>query len=91
MTNKTHVHKYLRSKLGKLIIFKCMIPGCAHYIRKELAENRFSLCWRCNEIFVMTKVQLLLKKPHCLTCTKGKNTDRLKQLLDAGDLMEMLK
>lgn len=70
-----HIHKYERKDLGNHVVFKCSLTGCGHYIRKELAENRISICWRCDEPFELTKAALGLKRPHCIPCTSGKKVN----------------
>ena len=93
-----HTHKYEKKMLGSHMVFKCAIPGCHHYIRKELAEGRFSVCWRCEETFVLDKVALGLRRPHCIPCTKFKkkhtekvdkvkSIDRLAELFSSQDLL----
>ena len=92
-----HVHKYIRVKLGdkEHIVFKCALPNCPHNLAKDLVEGRLSICWRCNEAFVITKAQINLKRPHCLNCTKYKKVkkekvvevkDRLKELIEKRGL-----
>jgi len=67
-----HIHKYMRVNLGKngYVVFKCMIPGCPHYIRRELAVGRQSICWRCGRPMTLTMANTLLKKPHHLDCRR---------------------
>lgn len=64
------VHKYIRAKIGdaKKTIWKCVNPDCPHYIYPELAVGRKSICWVCGEIIILTKVRMMVKKPHCDTC-----------------------
>jgi len=84
-----HIHKYERKKLGKYIVFKCAVAGCPHFIRKELAENRMSICWRCEQPFILTKHALTLERPHCVACTKtrkpkdAEHKDRLREILES--------
>lgn len=70
---ENHIHKYQREKLGKLVIYRCMVPGCSHYVHKNLAVNRISICWYCDTPFVMTKKSVKLKKPHCQNCSVAHN------------------
>jgi hypothetical protein len=94
MAKAKHIHKYERRRLGNYIIFKCMIPGCVNYIRKELADGRISICWRCGEPFVMAKATLELKRVHCVDCTKFKKPrshDRLKELLNSDDMLSKVR
>ena len=71
-----HIHKYQREILGTLIIYRCMVPGCPHYVHKKLATGRISTCWYCDESFVMTKKSVNLKKPHCLNCRVAHNANK---------------
>jgi hypothetical protein len=70
-----HIHKYERVVLGKrgYTVFRCILPGCGHYIREELATGKMAICNRCENVFIMDKVAITLKKPHCLDCTKRKD------------------
>lgn len=69
-----HVHQYQRVRLGdSYIVYKCMLPGCTHYIRTELAEGRQSICPRCGGVFVLNKANMSAKKPHCKGCVKKYN------------------
>jgi len=67
-----HAHRYTRIKLGKndYIVFRCVRPGCSHYIRQELVVGKIAQCWRCEGDFVMNQKTAMLKKPHCHKCTK---------------------
>jgi len=63
-----HIHKYQRVKFKSgYTIYRCMQPGCSHFVREELILNREAICWRCGGVFIITQ---LLKKPHCLNCVK---------------------
>jgi hypothetical protein len=67
------VHRYQRFRLkqsGK-VVYRCMIPGCTHYLFEEFALGQKSICNRCDKEFVMTRAAMDLKKPHCLECTRG--------------------
>ena len=69
-----HIHKYERVRLGRggYKVFKCMLPGCPHYIRKELVVARESLCWRCNEPMILSVRDVEYKRPHHKGCTRKK-------------------
>ena len=69
---KHDAHKYKRIIFKKTghTIFRCMLPGCPHFIRKELLQGRKAICWRCNEEFEIKNVEL--SKPHCDKCTKNR-------------------
>ncbi len=88
--NHTGPHKYVRIKMGKFKKpwFKCSIAGCSHHIRPELAIGRMSICNRCGEEMVLTKLNMQLAKPHCDDCTvrKDKKVDKIKELLEGMNL-----
>lgn len=75
-----HIHKYIRKKLGRTyVIYKCVLPNCAHYLSKDLILGRNSICWRCGNVFTITKHH---KKPHCVNCTRTKkHTDVLVEAM----------
>lgn len=71
-----HIHKFkrLKYKTGNITFF-CALPDCNVKINPALALGKRSLCWRCNEPFIMTDYSLRLAKPHCENCHKPKNID----------------
>jgi hypothetical protein len=73
-----HIHKYINKKLGTkgYRIYKCVLPNCTHFIAENLVIGRQSICWRCDAVFIITKLH---KKPHCNDCIKGH-----KQEVDDG-------
>jgi hypothetical protein len=68
---KHKVHKYQKAKLkpsGK-IIYKCILPGCPHYVFPEFVLNREAMCNECSDTFVMPHaVSSLISKPVCFSC-----------------------
>jgi len=75
----TKAHKYLRVTVkGRTSVnkykFRCVHPGCQHYLTNEFIVGAIAECWRCGDEFVIDKV-LALKKPHCRPCTKRKDLD----------------
>ena len=67
---ETHIHKYIRVRLGKHIVYKCSLANCTHFLRRELVVGRLSICWRCGEPFVMNRESITLARPRCTTCKK---------------------
>jgi hypothetical protein len=71
-----HTHKYERVFLGRkqdYPVWKCQLPGCSHYMPSiSLIVGQESVCWRCGEVFTITKAMIDLKKPHCLRCTNSR-------------------
>lgn len=91
MTRRKHIHKFKKTDIGrkngpndrkKYIVFKCVLPDCSYYIEASLAEGKFCLCNRCNNLMVMTKLAMVLTKPHCADCTEHK-----KELPDLTDVL----
>lgn len=68
-----HVHKYLKVKWGSkgTEVFRCMVPGCSHYVHIEMARNRMCICWGCGEAFVLDPDAMRRKRPKCFQCIKG--------------------
>ena len=88
-------HKYIKKRIGSkespYVVWKCMIPGCTHYIKFELGENRHTICWRCGGVVVLTKLVMELTRPHCNKCTKGKKKeDKVVEELLAVNSIKML-
>ena len=97
MKRKAHksVHMYKRIAWGTKgrIIYKCVIPGCTHYLHKVLAEGAISLCNRCrNKEVVITKYMISknIVRIHCDKCTRptwnakkiGPEADDIQSKLD---------
>lgn len=78
-----HLHRYKRINLSKkgidpYWVYKCVKPGCSHYIPTALSEGQICECNKCYEPMVITKVVLKgyknnpLVRPHCPECSKTK-------------------
>lgn len=77
-----HLHKYKRVNLSKTQgerywIYKCVKPGCPHYIPVTLSEGQICECNKCDQIMIISKATLTggyrrspLVKPHCPDCSK---------------------
>jgi len=70
-------HKYQRILVrgGKSVntyLWRCMHPGCRHYLTEQFIIGAICECWRCEKDFVIDK-KTALKKPHCRECTRRKN------------------
>ncbi len=70
----SHLHRYKRVVIGKngYTVFRCTMPGCSHYIRKDLAEGRLCQCSRCAQPMILDKFAMTLVNPHCKNCTVPK-------------------
>ena len=87
-----HIHKYQKKDIGsnkKYEVYKCMIPGCSHYISLKQAEGKLAICHSCNDAFVITRSTLTgssgkpLAKPKCPDCINHK-----KPLVDINKFLE---
>jgi hypothetical protein len=68
--HKYHLYSLIdlsRKKDGSFRVFKCSLPGCSHYIREDLIENKESLCWSCRGPLILVK-DLISPKPVCRDC-----------------------
>lgn len=68
-------HKYRRIIYGKneTPIYRCLLPGCLHYIGEDFILGQTSLCNRCGGVFVIGKAMLFprkIVKPHCEGCNR---------------------
>jgi hypothetical protein len=79
---KSHIHKYKKVPFGNkgTIVFRCMIPGCSHYLHEEMVRNQKSLCWKCNTIFVMTPDKMRRQKPRCDKCQWASGSGKKKEM-----------
>lgn len=85
-----HIHKYIRDILGHkkrtnqkpkatdTLIFKCILPGCSHYIRNQFIEGKISECWECHENFVIDKIASRLQKPICQACRMKRRRTKIE-------------
>lgn len=62
----------MRVKINKAIIYRCMLPGCSHYILKALLINRIANCPYCGNDYVITKDLARRERLHCSACTVSK-------------------
>ncbi len=57
------------------VIYRCILPGCHHYIPIEMMEGREFECWNCGGKGVFTKEMKTLEKPRHHECRVGNNND----------------
>jgi len=84
--SQNHIHRYEKVYLGKkrdYEVFRCNLPNCTHYLRKELVKDKISLCNRCGEPMVMDTRAMQLMKPHCVPCIERRQDSGLDNLADA--------
>ena len=82
MAKIKHLHKYERIELGSKgwIIYKCMLPGCTHYLpMAKLIVGKESLCWGlCDGTVIYTQddYEKKLKHPMCESCREQRKEQR---------------
>lgn len=68
---KRHIHKYFRLELAGSPVWACGIPTCNHHMPPHmtpLVNGRASLCWSCDEPFVLNPINMKRDKPKCDDC-----------------------
>lgn len=69
MAKTEHVHKFKRHKYSTgRIIFFCALPDCSKKLAPALALGKKTLCWRCEQPFILNEYAVRLVKPHCEKC-----------------------
>jgi hypothetical protein len=71
MAALNHVHRYEKTKLGKkkdYIIFRCVLPGCSHFVLPETLKGRECECFICHKTFILGPLSKLTTRPHCSDC-----------------------
>ena len=65
-----HVHKYERTKMGdkKWVVYRCIHPGCPHYVLPEMLVHREARCHHCDVTFIIDKECSKLARPSCDEC-----------------------
>ena len=70
--HKTHKYQLVKQESGREI-YRCMMPGCRHFIPVDMIENQVSVCHKCEEEFVVRKHLLFPRrvvKLHCNECKR---------------------
>jgi hypothetical protein len=94
---KNHIHRYILREQGpsKRLIYRCEHKdgACGHYLPAMEAIGAKTICWVCGETCTIPKERpsRLVKRPHCLTCTKVYNRAdvKAKPEVDLKKLSEM--
>lgn len=71
MASKKHTHKYKKviQKPSGRTIWACALPDCSHYTTPELVVGKKSICFTCDEEFVLTKALMSQRvRPSCAPC-----------------------
>lgn len=79
-----HIHRYRRVRLQTTDVYRCILPGCRHYLRRAFAIGAISSCYRCGMPFELTKRNMKLDTPHCDSCyvrRKKKELEEIKEIM----------
>lgn len=52
--HKVHLYKRIKHKNGVKDTFRCMLPGCSHYITEDHIKNKLCVCYKCQTVFQLT-------------------------------------
>lgn len=78
-TKVEHIHIYERPTWNKTI-YRCIDPGCPHYIKKGYLLGKYARCPECSNQFILTREKLLRARPKCDFCSNTKRAKELQQV-----------
>lgn len=73
MASKNHIHKYYRLRDG---LWHCALSDCTHYMPSNVSDSvpgKKSICWECEEPFILDPMNMQKDKPICLNCSLPNN------------------
>lgn len=73
MARSKHVHKFIRIGLknNTSMIWKCALSDCTWFVHLGLAHlmlGKPSICWGCDEMFIMDEASMRDDMPKCVDC-----------------------
>ena len=71
MPRKNHTHKYILRPTGSQPVWACALPDCNHYMPphlNSLIEGRSSICWECEDKFILDDNAMKELRPRCFNC-----------------------
>lgn len=71
---RRHPHKYRKARLTFGTVWACALPDCNHYMPQhmsELVSGKRSVCWNCDEVFIMNPLSMKDDFPRCDSCREG--------------------
>jgi hypothetical protein len=80
------IHKYYRARTSIGPLWACAKSDCTHHMPRHLEllmNGKKSICWQCEEPFILTPIELELEQPTCPDC-------RLNEVTNSP-IMELLK
>lgn len=82
MPSKLHTHKFRRYIRGKWneTRYACADPDCYKVARPSLLLGKPSVCWKCEQDFILTRDNLETAKPRCLNCADTKEAREYRRM-----------
>lgn len=80
---RKHVHKYHNIQVAYNKVWACALPDCTHYMPKHMEEmvpGKKSICWQCNEPFILDTEAMKEDKPRCIGCRSGISSEATNYL-----------
>ena len=68
MAKHTHQYKRITQRPSNRVIYRCMLANCNHYLTEEFILGKQSVCWACQNDFVLDKYAVERTKPKCENC-----------------------
>lgn len=71
MARQKHIHKYHLVAMKFRSLWCCGLPTCSHHMPPDLVETlpgKASICWECNEPFILDDVNMKDAQPRCANC-----------------------
>lgn len=71
MPRKNHTHKYQLRATSSQPVWACSLPDCNHYMPphlNSLIEGRSSICWECDDKFILDIDAMKEVRPRCFQC-----------------------
>lgn len=72
--SKKHIHKYHKVETDAGALWACALPDCNHFMPSHYAKllpGKGSICWSCDDLFVLDGQNMLESKPRCNECRLG--------------------
>jgi hypothetical protein len=81
-------HQYKRTKLKQSVVFRCVLPGCSHYLTRPFIIGRIASCGNCKREFVIDAFAIRNVNLVCTNCRnarvkiKTQDPDEVEALLN---------
>jgi hypothetical protein len=83
---RRHIHKYYKANLAGVKVWACALPECTHYMPAHMAalvDGKASLCWKCEDRFILNPSNMTEDKPICDECSFDKMREQFNVVTNA--------